>query len=115
MSKRKNISPIVPDVQMDDSTGLPLLPPNEFWRITEDDDGDLDVKWMRRSYFGRETQIRHEWVSGEWDEEGHRRIVPTKTQIVEAAAQMVREVNRRNARAAEVAGLLGDYPPKRLS
>jgi hypothetical protein len=114
MSKRKAETEPQIEVEMDPTTGMPLLPPDQFWRVDADSVGDIRVHWMRRSFFGREYRLNYEYVLGSWNEYKNKRDQPTKQHIVNAAIEMVRERDARNARKAALEAITGDYPPKSM-
>lgn len=87
-------------VEIDETTGLPVLPDGDFWRVVQFTRSGLQLQRRRQRLFGSRT------VGEGLIHLDHREFGTPEEQILKVA--------RKIMLTADGSGLLGDYPPKRL-
>lgn len=88
-------------VEIDETTGLPVLPDGEFWRVRKYTKDSLQVQRRRRRWLGSKL-VDYELALTSPDYSGS-----VEGRIAEAAREVLSRPNVRH--------LIGDYPPKRLN
>ena len=99
-NKREYIRPYG-EFEIDEATGLPVLPEGHFWRVTRPRDGSWQVQLRKRTWYGSRcvarTYSQYEMTASE----------------VKTLAGYVLKFEFKRATVHEM-HLIGDYPPKTL-
>jgi len=99
-NKREYISPYG-EFEMDEATGLPVLPEGYFWRVTWPRDGFWQVQLRKRTWYGSRCVA---WTCGRYE--------MTAGKVKELAGYVLKYKFEKEP--VHEMHLVGDYPPKTL-
>lgn len=94
------------DIEVDPSTGLPLLPEGYFFRVAKYRFGEsnLEVHLRKKTRFGSTMLYSRDTVG----------LTPELT-LKQTITQLAERIYRLYREDLEIEALIGDYPPKRLT
>ena len=102
-------------VEIDNNTGMPLVPPGTFWRVRMTTNTNLKVELHRRKPFGGSDILAESYAYGNFIPESVGWEEVTPEDVRQTAVELWRSHMRDELRRTRMRAMSGDYPPKRLA